>query len=265
MNSPLVALLRNELAKALRRKLSYLGIFLTGLVCLISYFVSGTLNGAASANAWGYLAFSMQLVFADIGPICVVVFSAMLLSEETGTGTIRAALVAPVHRWEFYLAKAALGLCYMLVISAAALAFSIAFSRIHYHFGPVGDSFGIVYDSRRAAHAFLLGYVLSWIPLAALVMYGLLISTLVRSAGAAVAVGVSSLFIIDLTKHLVGLDPYFFTRYVEYSWVTLLQMAQGMDYQWRPEVWRMAGLCGVSAAVALGIGLTVFVREDLNR
>jgi hypothetical protein len=66
-------------------------------------------------NAWGYLAFSMQLVFTDLGPIFIINFAAMLLSQETGTGTIRAALAAPVHRWELYAAKAAVGLLYMLV------------------------------------------------------------------------------------------------------------------------------------------------------
>ena len=67
-------------------------------------------------QAWGYTAFLIHLVFTDLGPIFVIVFSAMLLTEETGT--IRAALAAPMHRWELYLAKAAVGLLYMLVLSA---------------------------------------------------------------------------------------------------------------------------------------------------
>ena len=185
----LLPLFRNELSKTLHRKLPYFGFLAVGLVCLVTYFVSGRLSSAASANAWGYLAFSMQLVFTDIGPICVVVFSAMLLAEETGTGTIRAALAAPVHRWELYLAKAAVGLMYMLLLSAAALLFSVVFAKIHYHFGPVSDAFGVVYSGQKTLREFLLGYILSWIPLGALTMYGLFISTIVRTAGAAVAGG----------------------------------------------------------------------------
>ena len=110
----------------------------------------------------------------------------------------------------------------------------------------------------------LTGYALSWIPLGALVMFGLLISTLIRSPGAAVAVGITTLFIIDFTKHLVGLDPYVFTHYINYPWVNLQQLAQGMDYQWRPEVWKMVELSGVSAVVTFGAGLVLFVRRDLN-
>jgi len=264
MSSQLAPLVRNEVAKAARRKLPYFGIFAVGLLCVIIYFVGGQLNSTATANAWGYVGFSMQMVFTDLGPIFIIVFAAMLVAEETGTGTIRAALAAPVHRWELYLAKAVTGLFYMMVLSAAALLFSAALAVIHYHFGAVGDSLGVVYSRKQALQELAVGYALSWIPLGALVMYGLLISTLIRSPGAAVAAGISTLFLIDFTKHLVGLDPYIFTRYITYPWLNLLQIAQGMDYQWRPEVWRMMTLCGVSAFVTFSAGLILFVREDLN-
>ncbi len=264
MSSQLVTLLRNEVAKAARRKLPYFGILAVGLLCVIVYFFAGQLSNAATANGWGYVSFSMQLVFSDIGPIFIIVFAALLLAEERSTGTIRAALAAPVHRWELYLAKAVAGLLYMLVLSAAALLFSVALAKIHCHFGAVGDSLGVVYSAKHVMQQFLLGYALSWIPLTALVMYGLLISTMVRSPGAAVAVGISTLFLIDFTKPLLGLDPYVFTRYINYSWLNLLQLAQGMDYQWCPEVWRMLALSGASAVVIFSAGLTLFVRQDLN-
>ena len=264
MSSQFLPLLRNEVVKAVRRKVPYFGLFLVGLGCAILYFVAGQLNSAATSNAWGYVAFSMQLVFTDLGPICIIMFASLLVSEETGSGTIRAALAAPVHRWELYLAKAVTGLLYMLVVSAAALLFSAALAKIHFQFGAVGDAAGVVYSRNQALHEFLVGCVLSWLPLGALVMYGLLISTVIRSPGAAVAVGISSLFLIEFGKHLVGLDPYIFTRYINYSWLKLLEVAQGMDYQWRPEVWKMIEMCGVSAVVTFLAGLIVFVRQDLN-
>jgi ABC-2 type transport system permease protein len=257
-------LLRNEIAKAARRKLTYFGLFMVGLLCAIIYFIGGQLSDAATANAWGYVAFSMQMVFTDIGPIIIITFAAKLVADETGAGTIRAALAAPVHRWELYLAKAVTGLLYMIVLSTAALLFSAALAKIHYRFGVVGDSAGVVYSRSQVMQQFLLSYAFSWIPLIALVMYGLLISTVVRNPGAAVTVGISSLYLVDFTKHLMGLDPYIFTRYITYSWLNLLQIAQGMDYQWRPEVWKMIELSGVSAAVTFVAGLIVFVRQDLN-
>ena len=264
MSSPFLPLLRNELTKAAHRKLPYFGIFAVGLLSVIVYFVAGQLSNTATVNAWGYVGFSMQLLFTDVGPIFVIVFAAMLMAEETGTGTIRAALAAPVYRWELYLAKGVTGLIYMIVLSTAALLFSAALASIHYRFGAVGDSFGVVYSRNQALQELLVGYALSWIPLSALVMYGILISTVIRTPGAAVAVGITTLFIIEFTKHLAGLNPYLFTRYINYPWLNLQQIAQGMDYQWRPEVWKMITLSGVSAAVTFGAGLIVFVRKDLN-
>jgi ABC-type transport system involved in multi-copper enzyme maturation permease subunit len=264
MTGHFVSLLLNEVAKAARRKLPYFGIFAVGLASSIIFFVAGQISNVATANAWGYVGFSMQLISSDIGPIFIVVFAAMLIAEETGTGTIRAALAAPLFRWELYLAKAITGLLYMVILSTAAVLFSAILASIHYRFGDVGDSFGAVYTGKHAMKALLVGLPLSWIPLAGLVMYGLLLSTMIRSPGAAVAVAISTLFLIDLTKHLVGLDPYIFTRYINHSWLTLQQMAQGMDYQWRPEIWKMMYASGASMALTFGTGLIIFVKQDLN-
>ena len=259
-----IALLRNEITKAARRKLPYFGIFATSLFCVIVYFIAGQSGNTSAANAWGYIGLSMQLVFSDIGPICLIAFTAMLVAEETGTGTIRSALAAPIFRWEFYLAKAVTGLLYMMVLSVAVLLCSIALALIHYRLGAVSDSYGNVYSQRQAAQALLLAYALSWIPLSALVMFALLISTIVRSPGVAVAVGIGLMIVINFTKHLAGLDPYIFTRYLDFSWLALQQIAQGMDYEWRPEVWKMITLSGISAATCFIAGLVLFTKQDLN-
>jgi len=264
MNNQFLPLLRNEITKAARRKLPYFGIFAVGLLCVAVYFAAGRLSTAATANAWGYLAFSMQLVFTDLGPIFIINFAAMLLSQETGSGTIRAALAVPAHRWELFAAKAAVGVLYMLVLSLAALLFSIALAKIHYDFGTVGDSFGVVYGREKALHEFLLGYVLSWIPLVAVVAFGLFISAIIRSPGAAVSIATSSFIIIDFIKNLVGLGPYIFTKDISYPWIVLLQLAQGTDYQWQPEIWNMVALSGIFSVVAFSLGLIIFVRKDLN-
>jgi ABC-type transport system involved in multi-copper enzyme maturation permease subunit len=264
MRSQFLPLLRNEAAKAIRRRLPYFGLLMGGLICVLTYVVADEIGTANTANAWGYVALSMQLVFADIGLIFVLVFAAMLLADETRSGTIRAALAAPLHRWEFYLAKAAAGLLYMIAMSAVCLALSILLAWAHYAFGAVADSLGEVYSQRTVLTNFLFAWVLSWVPLAAIVFYGLLVSTMIRSSGAAVAVSIGTLYVIDFTKHLMGLDPYIFTRYITYPWQILGQIAQGVDYQWRPEIWKMLGLCGVYAVVTFAAGLVLFLRQDLN-
>ena len=139
MSSQFLPLLRNEIAKAVRRKLTHFGFFVVGLVCVIIYFAAGQINSAATTNAWCYVGFSMQMVFSHIGPIFIATFAAKLLSDETGTGTIHALLAAPVGRWELYLAKAAVGWLYMAALSLVALVFSLALASIHYRFGAVAE------------------------------------------------------------------------------------------------------------------------------
>jgi ABC-type transport system involved in multi-copper enzyme maturation permease subunit len=264
MLSQVPALLRNEIAKAVRCKLPYFGLFGAALICVLTYVVADDLGTGDAANAWGYVTLSMQIVFTDIGLIFVLVFSAMLMADETRSGTIRAMLAAPLYRWELYAAKAIMGLLYMIVISVATLALSIVLAKARYRFGAVSDSFGVIYSQNKVLGNFLLAFVLTWIPLGAIVLYGLFISTIVRSPGAAVAVSIGTLYIIDFTKHFVGLDPYIFTRYISYPWQIVQQMAQGVDYQWSPEVWKMIGLCSLYGIIVFAAGLLIFVRQDLN-
>src|SRR3954466_5139828 len=67
MSSPIPALLRNEILKAVRRKLPWFGLAMVVLLCVLIHGVAGQLSVTATSNGWGYLAFSMQLVFTDLG------------------------------------------------------------------------------------------------------------------------------------------------------------------------------------------------------
>jgi hypothetical protein len=172
MRSQIPALLRNEIAKAVRCKLPYFGLFGAALICVLTYVVADEISTADTGNAWGYVTLSMQLVFTDIGLIFVLVFSALLMADETRCGTIRAMLAAPLYRWEFYAAKAIMGLLYMVVMSVATLGLSMALAKVHYPFGAVSDSFGVIYSQGKVLGNFLLAFVLTWIPLGAIVLYG---------------------------------------------------------------------------------------------
>jgi ABC-type transport system involved in multi-copper enzyme maturation permease subunit len=206
----------------------------------------------------------MQLAVPDVGPVLILVFAGLLMAEETESGTLQAVLTSPVARWEVYVAKALAGLVYMIVMSVACLALAAALGALRHDYGPVVDTLGEVYRVREVFANLLLACVASWVPLGALVMCGLLVSTLIRRPGAAVAVGLGMVYLIDFTKHLVGVDPYIFTRYISYPWQVLHHVAGGVDYQWTPELWRMIGLCGAYALGAGVTGLVVFRRQDLN-
>ena len=159
MPNMVIPLLRNEIAKAVRTKLPYFGFFATSLVCLLAFVVTKEAANAENLNAWGYLSLSMQLVFTDIGLIFIAIFSAMSIAEETGFGTARTVLSAPVLRWEFYMAKVLTGLLYAGIMLIICLAVSICLGLVNYQFGDVVDSIGLIYGKRKyLAIAFLLSF-----------------------------------------------------------------------------------------------------------
>jgi len=264
MRNMVAPLLYNEITKASRTKLPYFGIIAAAIICVLTFVVTKAIASQETLNGWGYASLSMQWVFSDIGLIFVAVFSAMLIAEETSSGTARTVLSAPVSRWEFYLAKVLTGLIYAMLVSIASLIMSVFLGSLHYQFGDIADSAGLVYAKREVLANFLIAFFLSWLPLASTVLYGIFISTIVRKTGQAVAVAIGTIYLIDFTKHFIGIDSYVFTRYLGFSWGIFHQVAQGVDYQWLPGTWRMVAVSLVYCFVAFTLGLAIFARRDFN-
>lgn len=259
-----VPLLRNEIAKAVRMKLPYFGFLAIALVCVLAFLITDEVTDSGYLNAWGYVSLSMQLVFTDIGLIFIAIFSAMLIAEETGFGTARTVLSTPVMRWEFYLAKVLMGLLYAGLLLLIALVVSVCLGMVNYQFGAVTDSMGLIYGQKEVVINFFIALFLSWIPLAAVVTYGVFISTIVRKPGQAVAVTIGTIYVIDFTKHIIGVESYIFTKYISFPWQVFSQLAQGVDYQWAPEVWKMITMSLVYFLITFTVGLVVFARRNLN-
>jgi len=264
MANMVIPLLRNEIAKATRTKLPYFGFLVISILCVLIFVVTGASLDGETLNAWGYTSLSMQLVFTDIGLIFIAVFASMLIAEETAFGTARAVLSSPVLRWEFYVAKVLTGLLYAMVMSIISLIISTCLGAVNYQFGDVADSIGLIYSNKEVLVNFLMAFFLSWIPLAALVMYGIFVSTIVWKSGQAVAVTIGTIYLIDFTKHIIGVDSYIFTKHIGFSWQIFNQVAQGVDYQWTPQVWHMITMSLVYCFVMFAAGLVIFSRRDLN-
>jgi ABC-type transport system involved in multi-copper enzyme maturation permease subunit len=157
MRSVVLRLLRDEIAKAMRMRLPYFGLVCIAVLSLLIYVAIGEVGQGNVTNGWGYVSLSMQLIFTDIGLIFVIVFSTMLVAEETRSGTVRPVLSAPVYRWQWYVAKVLTGLLYMLFLSLTSLVMSILLGSIHCDFGDVADSLGLVYGRGEVSRNFLLG------------------------------------------------------------------------------------------------------------
>ncbi len=264
MRSMVIPLVRNEISKASRTKLPYFGIIAAVIVCLLTFFVTEEALEGETINGWGYVGLSIQWVFSDIGLLFIAIFSALLIAEETGSGTARVVLSSPVLRWEFYVAKVLTGLLYAAIISIASLIISICLGALRYEFGDITDSAGLIYGQKEILANLLLAFFLSWLPLASIVLYGIFISTIVKKPGQAVAVAIGTIYLIDFAKHFIGIDSYVFTRYIGFSWGLFHQVAQGVDYQWLPGLYKMITVSLAYCIITFAAGLTIFARRDLN-
>lgn len=258
-----LVLLRNEVSKTVRTRFLWTSIAAVGFLCVIM-FLTIRRDDIGEMNGWVYVGLVMQGVFSEVGLILVAVFSAMLLAEETATGTIRTALTAPIRRGEFFLAKAGIGLLYMILVSLFALLLSLALAAFKYKFGPITDSAGLIYGTAEVVGNLALTYVLSWVPMGALVVFGLCMSALTTRSGPAIGLTVGSIILVESLKHFVEIGPYLFTQYMGASWVVFHEVGQGVDYQWLPGMWRVIAVCGAYVVVCFVVGMWRFCRRDMN-
>ncbi|MBT4816456.1 MAG: ABC transporter permease [Lentisphaerae bacterium] len=258
-----LTLLRNELTKTLRTRFLWASVAAVGFVCVVM-FLTIRRDDIGEINGWVYVGLVMQGVFAEVGSILIAAFSAMLMAEETATGTIRTALTAPIRRRELYLAKAGSGLLYMILVSAFALLLSLALAGLKYTFGPISDSAGVIYSTSEVVRNLVWAYALSWIPLGTLVLFGLCMSALTTRSGPAISLTVGSIILVESLKHFVEIGPFLFTQYIGAPWVVFHEVAQGVDYQWLPGMWRVGAVCGVYSVACFCLGLWRFCRRDMN-
>jgi ABC-type transport system involved in multi-copper enzyme maturation permease subunit len=95
-------------------------------------------------------------------------------------------------------------------------------------------------------------------------MYGIFISTIVKKSGQAVAVTIGTIYLIDFTKHIIGIDAYIFTKHISFSWQIFHQVTQGVDYQWTPQVWNMIAMSLIYFFAMFAAGLVIFSKRDFN-
>ena len=264
MAQMIIPLLRNEIAKTIRCKLPYLGVVAVAVVCVLTFVFTKNLPGGSSLNGWAFVGFTMQAGFADVGLIFLAIFSSLLISEENGSGTLRTILPLPIYRREFYLAKVLMGLIYMVALYVTALIVSSGLAMARYHFGPIEDSAGMIYSKRETLINFLAAFFLSWLPGSAAVLFGILLSSIARKGGQTVGVAVGLIILIEAVKHVAGIDRYVFTSYMGSSWLVFHELAQGVSYEWFPEIWKMITVPLISVVVFFTAGWVIFCRRDIQ-
>ena len=256
-------LLRNEIIKARNGKLACIGVGVCGVICLI-LFATIRQKEVGALNGWIFTQMVMLSLFTEMGMIFIALFAAQLFAEEAGSGTIRLGLCAPVKRYQYFLAKVIAGHLYMAGLTLIVLTFTVALGMSKHGFGPVEDTFGVIYPTSQAVRCLATTVVLSWLPLGAVVMVALLISVLTRRAVIAMGTTIGLIIMIETLKHMIGIGPWLCTNYLSFPWIIFHEMAQGVDYRWFPELWKMLVVCGATWLACFAIALSRFCRQDLN-
>jgi ABC-type transport system involved in multi-copper enzyme maturation permease subunit len=260
----ILPILRNEIVKSLRSKIAYLGIVAVCLVCVLNFIFTRSLRISGAVNGWGFTGFALQGVFVDVGLIFIAIFAALLVAEETGSGTARVVLSSPIWRWEFFLAKVMMGLLYVTVLYIIALVAASVLGAVRYEFGPITDSAGLIYGRKEVLKNLVAAFFLGWIPLSAIVPFGVLLSSFTRRGSHATGVVVGTLVLIEALKHILGVAPYVFTTHIGTSWSIFQEVTQGLAYEWFPEAWKIILVPAVYWVVLFTAGLIIFCRRDLN-
>lgn len=251
-----------ELFKALRHRFTYIGPLLVLLVIVLM-----TLTHPLERDGQGdydFIAGATAVALDSLGLLLVLAFSAALIASELGAGSIRLALVRPLHRYEFVVAKLLLGMSYAVLLALVA---GVASWAMAYALGDVrGVSYGgeLVYTAEEMRETYLLGLLLTLAPLWAAVAFAVMLSTLTRSAAAAVTGTIGIWLVADLTKHPLGIHHYVFTTYVESPLQVFAQKCDAYTLPWFPMAWYCLGTSAVVFVVCAAVSIYVLDRRNLT-
>ena len=251
-----------EVQKAARRKFTYLGLILVVLAVASALLVRHVVRDGESDYA--FIAYATPIALNLLGLLLLVTYCSGLVSAELGSGSICLVLVRPVRRHEFLIAKMLLGVTYaaMLTATVTAATWGIALA--------FGDLTGVVYGGETVFTgadvfvAYLLGALLVMIPQAAVVAYAVMMSTLVRSTGAAIGGAVGLLLAVDIIKHPLRISPFIFSTYLESPWRVFTSYCDGLDASWFPDTAYLLLTSIASIVVFMAVAIFSLSRRDLR-
>ena len=266
-------LLINELIKASRLKLTYLGIFFAVLPVLLWIKVVQAFGEEQNLNAFLFIATAVQASLTGIVPIFIVIFSALLVASESTAGTLRLILTRPVTRLQFLTAKLIIALGYTLLLLVLNFATAILIAGIKYGFSNLVSSVSGVPDSTGSLRLWgymLASILLSFFPLVGFAIFGFCVSVLARNVGHAVGFAVGIILGVQSIKHLLcfgsfSFADYWFATYVEVPLAQMIDLIGGYSIAFfSPRLVQTLVISMIYNVCLVLIAFIVFHRRDLN-
>lgn len=237
------SLTKIELFKFYRQRIFFISLFLVALVVVVSVLmekISPTTK--AAVNGFAPL-ISGCLNGFRLTTFLILVIGALLVASETTFGTIRTILIAPIRRSELVLAKAITVIILALLFTLLIELVAFGLSWTVYGFRDITDPAfpTMVYLVRSEMMLYVLYTFLHiLLPLVAIGLMGLFISTLVENAGISVAISIILYLVLDsfVANLFEEVSSYLFNPYWNYYLDTLKNMSEGV----MQEIWRFKAI-----------------------
>ncbi|MFH1227043.1 MAG: ABC transporter permease subunit [Planctomycetota bacterium] len=222
-------LIKIELFKLSRQKLTYIAVLIIILTILGTIFLTKSETGI---NSFSLLSRAL-LSGLRIGALFILIIGCLSIASETTSGTIKTVLISPIHRSELFLAKAIT----LIIITAliTLLIETIAYTAVWLGFGlsditdPTFKDYIYIHKAEMLRYT-VYTFFMVFLPLISISFFGLFISSVVENAGIAVAVGI--LLYIFMDYFIIGLlprvAPYIFIYYLDYFPRTLADLSEGI-------------------------------------
>lgn len=246
----LIKLVGVEFSKLRHQRLCYIALGFIILTVVLSVLVAPGESAeiAETTRSGGFAPFSRACLNGlQLGAIFLLIFSSMTIASESSTGTLRMILTKPFRRGEFILTK--LIVLIILTLGIMLLVGLLTFILVgqFYGFGNViepslsPDEAPYEYVTKTVMLRYsIYSLILTLLPLIAIALFGLFISTLIENVG--VAVGLSILVYL-LLDYLIGglaewMAPYLFNHYNTFYFSTLADLSQGI----LTEIWHFQAI-----------------------
>ncbi len=206
-----LALALPPLAAALR---VFLGRAFEGAAQARAFVETGEAPAAASTNAFPPFVRGLS-VGLGAAAFLLLAYGALAIAGERDAGTMRAALVRPVSRGAWVLGKVCVGLCLVLAAMPAIVLASGLAAALLYDFGPVVEQGYEIATSDAVRREVSRGLSAGTLAVIAVFAFGVLVSSLARSPGPAVAAAMLGYLVFDAMKGLLGdASEYVFATFV---------------------------------------------------
>lgn len=203
-----LAVLRFEMAKAMRAKITWTTILLPVALSLLTVWSNQIVRGARAAlEESEAVEVSAYAVFAPaaangltLGGIMLLLYASMIVANEGHWKTFKTIMLRPHRRIEWIAGKfSLLVVLAVLIVGTVAGASAIAAGAVG-EYGDIAEEGYVIFEAAFMKKSSLLSLALTIGPMIALAAFGLMVSTMTDHTGIATSAALGAYIILEVVK-----------------------------------------------------------------